>query len=77
VFFINGTGGDRSGGLCILGDDRFEHIIFETRNLKNTALVYHSAAPFFHGFQPVAAGKFRWAIAAQFCHPAFGSRGNA
>jgi hypothetical protein len=73
VFFIDGTGGDHSGGLCILGDAGFSNVVFESRNLRNSALMYHSAAPFYHGFGPVAAGKFRWAIASQFCHPSFNS----
>lgn len=66
VLFIDGTGGPRSGGLAILGSNSFEDVIFESRILANTALVYDTKAPFFHGFEPVERGRFRWAIIANF-----------
>lgn len=71
LFFINGSGGSRSGGLSILKDNHFSEILFEPTRLQNTALIYDSGAPFFHGFRPIAKGKFRWAVAAQFCAPDF------
>ena len=66
AFFINGTGGQRSGGLAILRDNAFLDTIFEPTNLRNSLLLYDSKAPFFHGFRPIQCGKFRWAIFAQF-----------
>jgi len=66
AFFINGTGGQNSGGLAVLRDNEFQDVIFEPTNLSNTLLVYDSKAPFFHGFKPIQFGKFRWAIFAQF-----------
>ena len=67
VFFINGSGGEQSGGLAIIEDNNFEEVIYEPENLFNTCLIYDSIAPFYHGFKPVAFGKFRWAVASQFC----------
>lgn len=66
-FFIDGSGGTKSGGLCILGDRLYQDVIFETPKLRNTGLFYDSGGLFFHGFEPVKRGKFRWAISAQFC----------
>lgn len=71
VFFINGSGGPRSGGLSILKNNTFSDVIFESQKLQNTGIVYDSSAPFFHGFRPVAKEKFRWAINVQFCAPQF------
>ncbi|MCH7979581.1 MAG: FAD-dependent oxidoreductase [Acidobacteria bacterium] len=62
---------ERSGGLSIIKDNAFSEVIFEPGRLQNTALIYDSGASFFHGFKPIARGKFRWAIAAQFCNPEF------
>ncbi|MFQ6016736.1 MAG: hypothetical protein ACE5KF_00925, partial [Kiloniellaceae bacterium] len=42
-------------------------LVFEPRNLTNSAIVYQSAAPFFHGFRPMRLGTYRWTINAQFC----------
>ena len=66
VFFIDGTGGPGSGGLSILGTNDFSEVIFESTKLRNTALVYDTQAPFYHGFQPVVRGKFRRAIISNF-----------
>jgi len=66
VFFINGTGGSRSGGLSIMATNTFEQVIFESLKLRNTALAYDIKAPFYHGFEPVERGKFRWAIITNF-----------
>jgi hypothetical protein len=67
VIFVDGTGGERSGGLAILGDNTFRDVIFESQKLRNTALIYATNAPFYHGFEPVRWDKFRWALLAQFC----------
>ena len=66
AFFLNGTGGPRSGGLAVMRDNEFRDVIFEPTHLCNTLLVYDSKAPLFHGFRPIRFGKFRWAIFAQF-----------
>lgn len=66
AWFINGTGGPRSGGLAIIRDNEFREVIFEPVNLRNSLLLYDSKVPFFHGFRPIQFGKFRWAIFTQF-----------
>ncbi len=67
LFFIDGTGGKNSGGLMIMDDPEYKKIQIEPKNLRNTALVYRSSDPFFHGFPPMKRGSFRYAIATQFC----------
>lgn len=67
VFFINATGGKNSGNLSLSKDDELKDLIIEPANLKNTCLIYDSLADFYHGFRPVAKGKFRWAAISQFC----------
>ncbi len=67
VFFINGTGGKNSGNLSLSLDNELKDLIVEPENLKNACLIYDSLADFYHGFSPVAKGKFRWAINSQFC----------
>ena len=71
AIFVDGTGGEHSGGLAILGSNTFDDVIFESSKLRNTALIYATAAPFYHGFPPIQWGKFRWALLAQFCDRSF------
>ena len=66
VFFVNGKGGKKSGGLMIAKDNELNDVIFEPQNLFNSCLIYDIKADFYHGFPPVAPGKFRWAINSQF-----------
>lgn len=72
VIFIAGSGGNGSGGLAILEDNTFERTMFKSAKLTNTALIYATNAPFFHGFEPVRLGKYRWALLAQFCDRSYG-----
>ena len=67
VFFINGTGGKRAGGLNILKDPEYKEVVFEPTNLRNAVMTYKSAAPLFHGFPPMRMGTFRWTVNTQFC----------
>ncbi len=67
VFFVDGTGGEQAGGLCIMNDPDYQDVVFEPRNLSNTMLFYKSAAPIFHGFKPMRFGTHRWTVNAQFC----------
>lgn len=67
VFFIRGSGGQGSGGLCLSRDNELREIIIAPTNLFNSCLIYDSLANFYHGFEPVRKGKFRWALSAQFC----------
>jgi hypothetical protein len=66
LFFVDGTGGTNSGGLTLSKDPELKDIMFEPLNLKNTALIYDVRAPFFHGFHPIAWGKYRLAISASW-----------
>lgn len=68
VFFVDATGGKNSGGLALSRDNEQREIIFEPMNLRNTCLIYKSSTDaFYHGFPPVAPGKFRWAFNSEFC----------
>ena len=67
VFFINGTGGKRAGGLNILKDPEYKDVVFEPTNLRNAVILYKSAAPYYHGFPPMRSGTFRWTVNTQFC----------
>ncbi len=66
IFFINATGGKNSGNLTLSRDNELRDIIFEPMNLKNSVLIYDTRLDFYHGFPPIAKGKFRWAIGASF-----------
>lgn len=66
IVFVDGSGGPRSGGLAILEDNTFDRPIFEARTLRNSCLIYDPAAPFYHGFEPIAFGKYRLMIGAEF-----------
>ena len=67
VFFIEGTGGPNSGALMLSKDNEQKEIIFEPPTIVNSSLVYDSLTDFYHGFPPIAPGKFRRAITVQFC----------
>ena len=62
VMFVNGTGGERGGGLGIWKDNEFKEKIFAPDKLKNTCIVYDMSDSFYHGFEPMAFGKFRCTI---------------
>ena len=73
IYFVDATGGSRSGGLVISKDNEMREIIFESKNLTNTCIVYNTHADFFHGFPPIARGKFRHMISALFSPSELGS----
>lgn len=66
LIFIDGQGGDGGGGLALSRDNELRDVIVEARHLRNTALLYDVKADFFHGFKPVAPGKFRWSMSSEF-----------
>ena len=66
IIFIDGTGGEDSGGLGIWGDNEFKERIFEPKILRNTCLFYDMSEAFYHGFKPMRRGTFRWTINAAF-----------
>jgi len=71
VFFVNGAGGKNSGNLSLFKDREGNEPIVEPDNLKNACLIYDTMADFYHGFKPVARGKFRWAIISEFTEKSF------
>ena len=66
IMFIDGTGGEDSGGLGIWRDNEFKERIFEPHILRNTCLFYDMSEAFYHGFKPMRRGTFRWTINAAF-----------
>ncbi len=66
IMFIDGTGGDESGGLGIWGDNEFKELIFEPKILRNTCIFYDMSEAFYHGFKPMRRGTFRWTINAAY-----------
>lgn len=69
VIFINGTGGVGGGGLGIWADNEFKRPIFIPDNLKNSCIFYDMSERFYHGFQPMRFGSFRWTINAIYRKP--------
>ena len=67
IFFIDASGGPNSGGLMIARDNELKDVIFDPPRLRNTALIFNSMADVYHGFPPIAKGKFRKVITSQFC----------
>jgi hypothetical protein len=66
IFYIEGTGGDNSGGTAILRDNEFSEVVFEPKILTNSCLVFDPAAPFYHGVKPIAFGKYRRMLSAEY-----------
>ncbi len=66
VFHVAGSGGEHSGGLSILEDNQFKKITFEVKDLTNTCLLFDPSAPFYHGFKPIAFGKYRYMLQAEY-----------
>jgi hypothetical protein len=69
LFYVNATGGARSGGTAIIRDNTFRDIVFEPMRLTNTCMVFDPYASFFHGVRPMAFRKFRWAIGVEYVSP--------
>ncbi|MFT5470480.1 MAG: hypothetical protein ACI8UO_005609 [Verrucomicrobiales bacterium] len=64
AIFLEGTGGDNGGGLAISESNSWDDMIFEPKDLTNTALFYDKKI--FHGFRQIAEGKFRHSINTLF-----------
>ena|GEM_PF-839964 len=69
LFYVNATGGARSGGTAIIRDNTFRDVVFEPMRMTNTCMVFDPYAPFFHGVRPIAFPKFRWMIGAEYLSP--------
>jgi hypothetical protein len=66
IWFIDGSGAENSGGIVLSHDPDMQERIIEVENTKNTALLYNTHAPFYHGFPPICRGKYRLAFNSQF-----------
>ena len=66
LFYIAGTGGENSGGTAIINDNQFKDVIFEPKQLTNTCLAFNPFAQFYHGVRPMALGKYRWMLSAEY-----------
>jgi hypothetical protein len=66
IFYIQGSGGENSGGTAILGDNEFHDVVFEPKVLTNSCLAFDPAAPFYHGVKPIAFGKYRRMLSAEY-----------
>lgn len=64
AIFVDGTGGARSGGLCVNRSSDWNDVLHEPMKLRNTALIY--SKKLHHGFLPIEKGKFRHSINTQF-----------
>ncbi|MDO8619779.1 MAG: hypothetical protein Q7R64_00320 [bacterium] len=71
IFFIDATGGKNTGALTLSRDNELTDIMFEAPRLQNTCLAYDILGDFYHGFPPIAPGKWRWVITAQFCQKSY------
>ncbi len=71
VFFLDGTGGNNSGELIFANDNEYKDVVFTPPNIKNSCLIYDTNAPLYHGFKPVAFGKYRLAATAAFASKEF------
>lgn len=68
IYFLlsGGSSPENSGGTGLYLDNEFERPIYIPSSLRNTALLYDSIEQFYHGFNTMAPGSFRWAIVFQF-----------
>lgn len=66
IIFINASNKINSGNLGIWKDNAFKQNIFKPKNLKNTCIMYDMSKDFYHGFEPMDFGAFRWAMAVKF-----------
>jgi len=68
IYFLlsGGSSPENSGGTGLYLDNEFKTPIYIPSSLRNTALLYDSIEQFYHGFNTMAPGSFRWAIVFQF-----------
>jgi hypothetical protein len=68
IYFLlaGGASPENSGGTGIYNDNEFNSPKFIPTNLRNSALIYNSTDSFYHGFDVMSPGSFRWAITSQF-----------
>ena len=68
IYFLlaGGNSPENTGGTGLYLDNEFKNPIFIPSPLRNSALLYDSIEQFYHGFDLMAPGSFRWAIVFQF-----------
>ena len=68
IYFLlaGGASPENSGGTGIYNDNEFNSPKFIPTNLRNSALIYNSTGSFYHGFDVMSPGSFRWVITIQF-----------
>ena len=52
--------------LCVVRRYIFKQNIFKPKNLKNSCLMYDMSEDFYHGFEPMDFGAYRWAIGVKY-----------
>ncbi len=54
-------------GILVFGKiTNFKENIFKPKNLKNSCLMYDMSEDFYHGFEPMDFGAYRWAIGVKY-----------
>ena len=66
IVFINASSKKNTGNLGIWKDNQFKNNIFKPTNLRNSCLFYDMQEDFFHGFEPMDFGSFRWAMSIKY-----------
>jgi hypothetical protein len=68
IYFLNAGGAkpEKCGGTGIYKDNEFKNPVFIPSTLINSALIYNSTQDFYHGFDVMAPGTFRLALAFQY-----------
>lgn len=68
IYFLMAGGAkpELCGGTGIYEDNEFKKPVFKPNTLLNSALIYNSTHNFYHGFDLMAPGSFRWAITFQY-----------
>ena len=68
IYFLlaGGAKPEEGGGTGIYEDNEFKKPVFKPNTMLNSALIYNSTTNFYHGFNLMAPGSFRWAITFQY-----------
>ncbi len=68
IYFLlaGGSSPEHSGGTGLYLDNEFNNPIFIPTTMRNSALIYDGVEQFYHGYDLMAPGSFRWAMVFQF-----------
>lgn len=59
IVFVEGTSpAFKSGGTSLFHTNTYDKILFAPPSITNTALLYSTGVPIYHGFPPLGRGKF-------------------